>query len=77
MEPKTVREVERSYLFGWVAFFYVLEDRRPDLTEEQAKATLGYKYKLLVTVRLFGFKASVVTHTLTPGLLFVNEREVE
>lgn len=37
---------------------YIIEDRRPDLTEEEAQKTLGYKFKTIITIKFIGYKKS-------------------
>lgn len=76
MTPNFVRDFAVSYLFGRIKFSYTLEDRRPDLSEDEAITSLGYKYKMLINVRFFGFTVSIVAHTPRPGLLKVNDRVI-
>jgi hypothetical protein len=71
----TVREFGWSALFGLVSFSYLLEDRRPDLTEAEAAASPGYKYKTTIAVRMFRTRVGTVTHSVRPGFLFVNGEE--
>jgi hypothetical protein len=50
--PTSVVDFDKRYLF--VRVQVVVEDRRPDLSEEEARLTLGYKYKTMITVWFFG-----------------------
>lgn len=70
--PRVVREFSWSTCFGRVSFAYTLEDRRPDLSEAEAVVRPGYKYKLLINFRFFGLRVGVVSHSISPGYLFVN-----
>lgn len=47
---------KKKFLLGLVVIHYWCEDRRPDLTREQAQTALGYKYKHSFTLRI-GFKS--------------------
>lgn len=76
MEPKIVHEFEKSFFFGLVSVRYILEDRRPDLTEDEARKTYNYKYKLMTMFRCFWFRISTINHTYTPGSLFINGKEI-
>jgi hypothetical protein len=61
--PITRKYWRKYWLFGLFAIEYIVEDRRPDLTYEQAMERLGYKYKHLIYVRFAWIKHSWVIHS--------------
>lgn len=54
--PIEIRNDNYKLLFGLVRINYRVEDRRPDLTIEQAKISPGYKYKHCLDVYVIGSK---------------------
>ena len=47
-----------------VKFKYIVEDRRPDLSEETARQVLGYKYKTTVDVIILWRSFSITVRSL-------------
>ena len=53
-----------------------IEDRRPDLTVDEAKISPGYKYKTFVNVKIFGKRISYTSRSLRAPNIFINDSEV-
>lgn len=62
-------------LLGLIVFDYVKEDRRPDLTQEQARLELGYKFKHTIFFRCFNKTISLTIRSISPGIMWVNGEE--
>lgn len=60
--PETITEFHKNFIF--VSIWYIVEDRRPDLTMEEAQTLMGYKYKTQLTVNLFLKTYSFVFRTV-------------
>lgn len=75
-DPMITRKIYRSYLFGWLTFSYLCEDRRPDLVYEEARKQLGYKYKHQLSVRLFTFTFSSIIYSLSTASVWENGKEL-
>lgn len=62
-------EKRRHLLFITIHVF--VEDRRPDLSYEQARTELGYKWKYFVEVYVFGKRIFFysVTSLTAPGII--------
>lgn len=64
--PKTLREIKIGFE-PFLFFRYVLEDRRPELSEEEAETELGYKYKHQIDFVLCGNRHSFIIRSLKVG----------
>lgn len=60
--PVTVKEATYKFLFGLVKVWWLMEDRRPDLSDDQKEAGQHYKYQLTITI-LWKKKLSWVFHS--------------
>lgn len=75
--PETRMYFEKCHFFGYVKVF--IEDRRPDLNYEGAKATLGYKYKIQIVVKVlfkeyyFSFRSLNVPYISVDGKKFASD----
>ena len=45
-------------------FHYIVEDRRPDLTSEQAAGEIGYKYKTMITFKFLWYSKIIIVRSL-------------
>jgi hypothetical protein len=73
--PEIILE-ENVNFFKLFSFWLLVEDRRPDLTTDQARVVLGYKYKIQIRVKLLWKKYSLVFKTLNIGFISINGKEV-
>lgn len=75
-EVETIAILDKSFnCLGMIKFNIIIEDRRPDLSEEEAQIQLGYKYKVLIDLKIFFHSYSFVFHTLYKGSVFINDSE--
>lgn len=51
-EPVVIKDFKRSHLMGLVTIDYHVEDRRPDLTEEECQVMPLGKYKHFLNLRV-------------------------
>lgn len=56
-------------------FWMLIEDRRPDLTSEEAKTRLGYKYKTQIKIDFMFTTYSYIFRHLYRGSRFINGSE--
>ena len=73
---ETIFTMDLNY-FNFLKFSIVVEDRRPDLSIEEAQIELGYKYKILIYCKIFNKTFSYVGHSLLPGSFFLNDKECD
>ena len=73
--PIIVYEYNRK-LSNLISINIIQEDRRPDLTEDEARVKLGYKYKTQIEVVFFMLKYSFIFHTLTVGFIYENKKSL-
>ena len=72
----TIFETSINY-FNLLRFSIVIEDRRPELSIDDAYIKLGYKYKILIECKIFNKTFSYVGHALRPGSFFLNDKECD
>ena len=48
----------------FIKFNYIIEDRRPNLNHKQARETVGYKYKISISIKFFRYYRSFLFHTI-------------
>ena len=73
--PKIVTEIEKNYIV--FQYYFLVEDRRPDLTENEALEKIGYKYKVQFSIYIFGKKVlSYIGHTALRGYINLNGKEL-
>lgn len=77
MLPETRIEIDHRYFFGLVHFYYVMEDRRPDLVTQEEILKLRYKYKHIIQVRILWTRYSLVIRSVSPGYPYINDKEVK
>ncbi len=46
------------------SFYYIIEDRRPDLDEMSAKEVLGYKFKTTISFRILWRSFNITVRSL-------------
>lgn len=66
--PKTILRHECKRLF--CSFSYTVEDRKPHIKE-----TTDYKYKHMISVRLFWKTFSIIVKSNTVGIFFIDDEE--
>lgn len=60
--PVTIEEGGINLPF--IKFSYIIEDRRPNLNHKQARETVGYKYKISISIKFFRYYRSFLFHTI-------------
>lgn len=61
-EPVNIEE--GGIKLPFIKFSYIIEDRRPDLNHKQARETVGYKYKVSISIKFFSYYRSFLFHTI-------------
>jgi hypothetical protein len=69
--PKCINYFSKSFT-PWIDIYYVSEDRVPNLTEEEAKIQLGYKYKIQFGFTFFHIKFHRIIRSLSYGYIETN-----
>jgi len=61
------------YLYRLCPYIYIQiiqEDRIPDLSKEEARCSLGYKFKTQIFVRFLWLEYSFILHSLSTGSVY-------
>ena len=74
--PMVVLERHTSWLLGLVYFHMTVEDRRPDLTEQQASQLLGYKYTVSINIRIAMQWWTFIYRTFALGAIVENGNDI-
>lgn len=74
--PVTLYEYSFSFL-NIVKFNYILEDRRPDLTIDEAVDQLLYKFKHQFNFKfIFSKSISLICHSLSTGIVYEDGEDI-
>lgn len=71
--PVNICNIEKSFLFGLFKYSIVVNDYRPDLSSEDARLTIGYKYIVKISVYCICHSFNYMVYTLQTGLLDIND----